>query len=94
MTTSSAKKTQAMKKNLEKDTVKKVEKVQEEKHVEETKKEVETIENGTWIDIMLSWDILMWGLLYRKQCKYTVQKMVFTQLEYHCRILWVAMKIL
>lgn len=72
--------------------IKKIQKVVEQKEAQE--KIQKPIENGTWILIMLSWDILMGWFLFKKNLPYKVDKAQFVELEKHTRILGIAMQIL
>lgn len=82
-------------KEVEKKTsIKKIEEIQAEKHAKEEEMQEKSIENGTGILIMLSGDILMGWLLFKKGITYKINKQQFIDLEKHTRILGVAMQIL
>jgi hypothetical protein len=44
--------------------------------------------------IILSWDILIGGLLFKRNVRYKITKEQLVTLEKHTRILWVAMQLL
>lgn len=91
--TTASKKAKAIKKNLEKKETKTLDEIQAEKHAEDKLKEEKSIENGTGITIVLSWDILVGWFLYRKQIAYKVNKEQFLLLEHHAKILGIAIRL-
>ena len=91
--TNSPKMEKSIKQNLNRKETKTLEEIQEKKHAEDKLKEEKSIENGTGITIVLSWDILVGWFLYRKQIAYKVNKEQFLLLEHHAKILGIAIRL-
>lgn len=57
-------------------------------------KEKKDIENGTYISIILSWDILIWWLFYKKNIPYKFDKKQYSDMLTQANILWIEVKTL